>query len=140
MSVVTIPDRGEKKTSTQLSSLSFNDFVRLSSDAPRQEIRTWIWPVDEGKSWTYEVPSVAGKQVWEARVKGWEEIRIPAGTFKALKVERELISAPDMRVNRRDVVWYSPDAKVNVKVQIHVSYGTVLTSNFTRELLSYRVQ
>ena len=50
MSVVTIPDRGEKKTSTQLSSLNFNDFVQLSPDAPRQEIRTWIWPVDEGKS------------------------------------------------------------------------------------------
>jgi hypothetical protein len=139
MSVVTTSARGEKKASTELSSLDFNDFSQLP-DAPRQEIRTWIWPVDEGKSWTYEVPGVAGKQVWEVRVKGWEEIQVPAGTFKAVKVERELISAPNMRGNRKVVVWYSPDAKVNVKFQVHASNGTVVTSNSIRELLSYRVQ
>ncbi len=140
LSVVTIPDRGEKKTSTELSSLNFNGFIRPSPDAPRQEINTWIWPVDEGKSWTYEVPVAAGKQVWEVLVKGWEEIQVPAGTFKALKVQREMISAPDARTKRTTIVWYSPAAKVNVRVEIYASSGNTVISNFTRELVSYRVQ
>ena len=86
------------------------------------------------------MPSASGKQVWEARVKGWEEIQVAAGTFKALKVERELVSAPNMLGSRKVVVWYSPDAKVNVKFQVRASSRSVVTANSSRELLSYHVQ
>ena len=140
MSVVAIPDRGEKKTSTELLSLDLDDFIQLSPDAPRQESKTWIWPVDESQSWTYEVPVPGGKQVWQARVKSWEEIQVAAGTFKALKVERELISAPGIQTIMKAVSWYSPAAKMSVRWETRGSSGMFIIRNVSRELLSYRVQ
>jgi len=141
LSVVMTSDRGERKTSTQLSSLDFNDFAQPNPNVPRQEVKTWIWPVEVGRTWKYEVPVASGTQVWVARVKAWEDLDVPAGKFRAVRVERELIANPNPLVGRVVTVWYSPEAKANVKIQIHGTYeGSHTTTNYTRELESYNVQ
>jgi len=84
----------------------------------------------------------------EGRVIGWDSVSVPAGSFKALRVElnsnrtASASSAAQTAPARiRYVVWYSPDAKRTVK---HVR--TVLTMDGTKvaedtyELVKYAVQ
>ena len=84
----------------------------------------------------------------QGRAIGWESVSVPAGTFKALRVElnssrnASANSAAQLAPARiRYVIWYAPDAKRTVK---HVR--TVLTTDGTRlaedtyELVKYVVQ
>jgi hypothetical protein len=84
----------------------------------------------------------------QGRVIGWESVSVPAGTFKALRVELNSnrnasanSAAQSAPARIRYVIWYSPDAKRTVK---HVR--TVLTTDGTRlaedtyELVKYVVQ
>jgi len=129
---------GEKTSGIQLSSLDFNDFVQLAPESPRQEVRAWQWPVDVGGTWRYEEPRRNETLVWEARVKGWEVVEVPAGKFRALKVERELITASGS-IGRSVTVWYSPEVKANVKLESRGAVRSYTRINLTRELLSYSV-
>lgn len=140
LSTLSTSERGEQTTGRQVSSLDFNDFAKPSPDVPRQEIRTWIWPTEVGRTWKYEVPTSSSTQIWEARVVGWEEVEVPAGRFKALKVEREMTSGMSGGTGRRTTVWFSPEAKANVKVQTYVTSRSSTVTNYTRELISYKVQ
>jgi hypothetical protein len=139
LAVESISESGEKTFSTEQSSLDFNDYVKLSSDQPRQEIRTWKWPVDVGDTWKYEYPVKAGAQVWEARVVGWEEVEVPAGRFRALKVEREMLSDPGGGKARTAIVWFSPEAKVIVKRVDRANSRNYQYINSERVLMSYKV-
>jgi len=94
-----------------------------------------------GQTWKYEVPVAFGTQVLVARVKAWEDVEVPAGKFKALRIERELIANPNPIVGRVVTVWYSPEVKANVRMYIHGTYeGSATIVNYTRELQSYKVQ
>jgi hypothetical protein len=78
---------------------------------------------------------------------GWDSVSVPAGTFKALRVE--LNSARQARTGTaipepqrvQYLIWYAPEAKRTIK---HV--GTVWAANgarldqLTYELVKYRVQ
>lgn len=133
-------EKGETTTGSSMSSLDFNDFATGRAGAPRKEIRAWTWPAVVGGKWTYEVPVGAGEQVWEARVLGWEEVEVPAGKFKALKVEREMISTPNAEGQGRvDTIWFAPEVKANVKVRRESRYRSFVTLNYTRELVSYEL-
>jgi hypothetical protein len=140
MATDSIAESGEKSSYKELSSLDFNDFVQLDSDQPRQEIRTWKWPVDVGDTWKYEYPVKAGVQVWEARVAGWEEVEVPAGKFRALKVEREMLSDPGGGKARTAIVWFSPEAKVIVKRVDRANSRSYQYVNSERVLMSYKVR
>lgn len=84
----------------------------------------------------------------QGRVIGWETVSVPAGSFKALRVEltsnrnaSASSSAQGAPANIRYVIWYGPEAKRTVK---HVR--TVLTTDGTKlaedtyELVKYVVQ
>lgn len=130
---------GEKAVGTMLSSMDFNDYADPAADPPRQEIKAWIWPVVIGSSWKYEIPGTNGATVYEAHAVDWEEIEVPAGKFRALKVERTRVSTPGSNAYRRVTVWFSPEAKVNVRVHTYVVSGTLVSANDTRDLVSYEV-
>jgi len=139
MATESIAESGEKTSYQEISSLDFNDYVQLSPDQPRQEVKAWKWPVDVGQSWKYELPVKAGIQVWEARAEGWEEVDVPAGKFRALKVVRELISDPGGGKARTATVWFAPEAKVIVKRQDRGNARSYTYIDSERVLLNYKV-
>jgi hypothetical protein len=89
------------------------------------------FPLSVGSEWKYlyEVKSDFGPVRYEmtARVVGWEEITVPAGTYRALRIEHRgtwsrerdfareggggAISAP-----QENTYWYAPAAKAMVKI------------------------
>jgi hypothetical protein len=84
----------------------------------------------------------------QGRVIGWDSVSVPAGTFKALRVELNSNRNPSASSAAQGtpariqyVLWYAPDAKRTVK---HVR--TVLTQDGTKlaedtyELVKYAVQ
>jgi hypothetical protein len=81
------------------------------------------------------------------RVVGWDSVSVPAGTFKALRVELE--SSRQAKTNTaipeprrvRFVIWYAPDAKRTVKhVRTVWSPSGAKLDEDTYELVKYRVQ
>ena len=81
-----------------------------------------------GQRWSQETlrsdPSVGGTRAMrvEGRVIGWEKVRVPAGEFDALRIERTLYLGDAGRyrtqTRRYETEWYSPAVKGPVKLQV----------------------
>jgi len=70
-------------------------------------------------------------------VVGWETIEVPAGKFRAIKLELESIVQPSdgLRAYQRQVTfWYVPDVRRWVKFQ-----GSTPKNRFSEELLTYKL-
>lgn len=95
----------------------------------------WQWPLQVGKSWSATITWVdSGDQeqrfvltgVWT--VEAYEEVKTPAGTFKAFKVSRREIES-----GASQEFWYSSAVKGWVKVR-----GTdTATGSYEEELTGY---
>ena len=104
--------------------------VRLA--APPED---WQWPIQAGKQWSATVTwTDSGEQtrtfvltgVWLVEV--YEEVKTPAGTFKAFKVSRREIES-----GASQDFWYSPQVKGWVKLR-----GTnTADGNYEEELTAY---
>lgn len=77
------------------------------------------FPLTPGKSWSFDYAvRGSGKDVkvtQTAVVRGWEEVRVPAGTFRALRVEHEgrytaSESGFSWSGRIREIYWYAPAA------------------------------
>jgi hypothetical protein len=83
----------------------------------------------------------------QGRVRGWDSVSVPAGSFKALRVE--LNSSRPARANSamqepqrvQYVIWYAADAKRTIKHvrTVYTADGSKLDEQ-TYELVKYRVQ
>lgn len=75
----------------------------------------WQWPLEVGKTWTTSYTLLSGGRSVTASgtwaVTGEEEIAVPAGKFKALRIER----APGNNSNHVVKRWYAPDIGLVVK-------------------------
>lgn len=75
-----------------------------------QEYSTPMWdlklPHREGNRWSEEWP-VASER-WYLETAGWEEVKVPAGTFRAMRVERtEITELPEVPPGQT-TYWYAP--------------------------------
>jgi hypothetical protein len=82
-----------------------------------------------------------GKRVDEivSTVKGWEDIVVPAGKFRALRIEREEkigVGSHDPRKNAA-VYWYVPELRWHAQVEI---FDPAKNLRVTRKLQSYKVR
>jgi hypothetical protein len=99
----------------------------------------WQWPIQVGKQWsaivawidrtdtqqqTYTLTSV-----WT--VEAYEEVKTPAGTFKAFKVTRREIES-----GASQELWYSPE----VKSWIRIRGANTADGNYEEELTSFTVR
>ena len=84
----------------------------------------------------------------QGRVIGWESVSVPAGSFKALRVEVDSTrnasansAAQAAPAHIRYVIWYSPDAKRTIK-HVRTAFRTDGTrvAEDTYELVKYAVQ
>jgi hypothetical protein len=113
-----------------LARTSGDKTVRLA--APPED---WQWPLQVGRSWSASVTWVDGPAqdqrfiltgVWT--VETYEEIKTPAGTFKAFKVSRREIES-----GAYQEFWYSAKVKGWVKVRgVDTAAGT-----YEEELTAY---
>lgn len=106
-----------------------------------------------GTTWKrYAMPTTdSGLGNWtsQGRVADWGSVSVPAGTFRALRIEisatRTSTGPASMRatepVRLLHVIWYAPDVKRTVKAvrTVHSVTQTRLDED-TWELVKYRVQ
>jgi hypothetical protein len=95
---------------------------------------------------------LAESHTGRARVIGWEYIRVPAGNFRALKVEVDetfFILGWSARggLSAKTVIWYSPDVKRWVKSTYEdfgagtlIGTGGMRLNAWTLELINYSVR
>jgi hypothetical protein len=143
------------RTPGELTSGVLNDRARGTMDPAFQLMP---FPLAEGKSWSQKVirtdPVTNEKRemLVRGRVLGWETIKVPAGEFKAMKVERtmHLGDYDSFRgiTQRTETEWYAPDVRGAAKVVVFEEfcerrYGCAMGSfmpgvRATYELTSYR--
>jgi hypothetical protein len=94
------------------------------------------WPLSAGKAWegiyVHDRPleRQSYSQLSRSRVIGEETVRVPAGVFRAFKIERRSVWNDSIL----DVRWYSPDIKNYVRMEDPITGGTRI-----RELTSYKL-
>ena len=89
--------------------------------------RIMKFPLRVGDAYTVEFEyrntlngAMAGKQKYEMKVVGWEDVIVPAGRFRALKIEG---SGPGERYDRqvrysaKITYWYAPEVNQKIKYE-----------------------
>ena len=83
------------------------------------------WPLEIGKwgqsevSWSY--PQGPKQRAWITwQIDAYEDVQVPAGTFKAFRIVHNLRAGVDLRAgggmwNRDFYLWYSPEARQLIK-------------------------
>jgi hypothetical protein len=90
------------------------------------------FPLEPGQRWSQTVQrldpatgELRNVRV-DGRVIGWETVRVPAGEFKALRVERRMwLGDWDMfrgETWRAETEWYVPEVKAPVKLTVFEEY------------------
>jgi hypothetical protein len=132
---------GETRKNNYRISRDLNTYARQNPASPQYEARWLQWPLESGRSWRFERPIAAGMQVWEAKVQGWEDIEVPAGKFRTMRVDVHLISNPNPLLTWQVSIWYSPEAKWFVKkTEFGVMEASVPIRRDTYELTSYQLR
>jgi hypothetical protein len=98
--------------------------------APALEVMPF--PLEPGKRWTQTVqrrdPASGEMRTvrLEGRVVGWETVRVPAGEFRAIKVERRMWLGDWDQFRgetwRAETEWYVPEVRGPVKVAVFEEY------------------
>jgi hypothetical protein len=102
-----------------------------------QEYKWLQWPLEPGRSYQFESSFQNQPLDWKGKVAGWEEVEVPAGKFKALRLEYE--RSGSNRNAATESVWYAPDAKLVVK-RVQTRPGTQRSKDITTtELMSYKI-
>jgi hypothetical protein len=95
-----------------------------------------IW--NETYTWrTLETAPITGTSNLTGKVIGWEEVAVPAGKFRTLKVEvaRRSFGKGGMHDEMNMTYWYAPEVRRFVKLDYYSNWeGTVQT-----ELVSYKL-
>jgi hypothetical protein len=89
----------------------------------------FAFPLKIGKTWEYSFTTQLGPNQLTrnltAKVEGWEEIQVPAGKFKTLKIVRSgtlVVSTPDGKshpISLSQIAWYAPNVRRYVKFEEH---------------------
>ena len=85
-----------------------------------------------------------GDAIWKAKVRGWETVTVPAGTFRAIRIELDnscYYDSVDSGVcGQSDVVWYSPLVKGHVRLERRSWKGPYIGNNVLEELVAYSIR
>jgi len=136
---------GKPTQALQYWSMATNFVNRGGEGGKLQEFLWYAWPLVEGKTWEtrWFYPTV-GDAPWTARVRGWENITVPAGTFRALRIELEnscYYNAVDAGMcSQTDVVWYSPLVKRHIRLERRAFKGPYVGRDIEEVLISYGTQ
>lgn len=106
----------------------------------RPAYQAFAFPLEPGKRWRQRLTATDpadGRQfaVWiDGAVHGWERIKVPAGEFDTLKVERRVYFeyweyAVRGRSQIHEVEWYAPQARQSAKREMRSRYWRLIATN-----------
>lgn len=149
------PGAADMRRVINTRALRFLEYPISSSNA-LLELAPYLLAASDGKA-PADVPSPTGYPVgggglpgWKAtaQVKDWTQVTVPAGTFRALRVEvsGRRIGGYTTRTSAagrfKMTLWYSPDVKRIVRIEHRVwsadAFASTQTGEDVVELLSYR--
>ncbi|MDT9000714.1 hypothetical protein RQP53_15670 [Paucibacter sp. APW11] len=119
--------------------------TQINGVAYSPPIKALDFPLAPGKSWSHENSSLSaacGKQTTKLKseVKGWEEVEVPAGRFKALRIDSKGYwrnGCGNDQLSYR--FWYAPAVKSIVKNESIIYAGGRMFSGTLSELKSYKL-
>ena len=133
---------------TAAMSLDLNPFSEGMTAAGRASgaLPYFAFPLTPGKTYdgslTYPSPfgNVAIKVDMNTRVLDWEEVSVPAGKFRALKIEAngKSVGGP-INGTRKVTLWYAPEVANYVRMEFEMSYSPI-SGKSVQELVSYSVK
>jgi hypothetical protein len=102
------------------------------------------FPLFVGKKWDRMITGetdrhIAWNYLMSYRVVSFEAVKVPAGTFKAFKIEQ---TQKDLGSGGEAIsyYWFSPEAKNIIRYRFGTSYGAWHINSKDYELISYRVR
>lgn len=111
----------------ELFDTTFHSFADASFSGQYQPLS---FPLSNGKTWhfKYSIPSKQLSVTQTATVEGWETVKVPAGTFGAMRVNHEgnySARTNDWSWTGRisETYWYSPEAQRIVKREYQDTNG-----------------
>jgi uncharacterized caspase-like protein len=110
----------------------------------------YSFPLEPGKTWQAKFKNTRSDgRVFDndrtVTVEGWEEVTVPAGTFRALKVSsltyyRRVDGAGSGGGRVVFNYWYVPEVKRPVRIEdVNIGNNGVVIQDFTSELVSYKL-
>jgi len=140
-----LDSHGKSSDATTYWSMATNWINWRGEGGKRQEFVWYRWPLEEGQTWEYLwVQPGMGETAWKAKVRGWETITVPAGTFRAIRIDVEnscYYQGVDGGVCRQeDIVWYSPVVRAKVRLERRTYSRAYQGSNIVEELVAYSVR
>jgi len=131
---------GNEVTSRSMETLGVletkkNGVINTRRNKPNQ---TLAWPLQSGKGWRniYSLENIETKQTHNIdrvmAVSGVEIVKVPAGTFKAIKIEAYDYQSGSLQL----VYWYSPEVRWFVRI---ISYDSVDTNTSDQQLVKFNV-
>jgi len=130
--------------------------VRRGATDFEPEIRRFSYPLEPGKSWSVRFSYIASELnrvevALNATVVGWEEVKVPAGTFRAMKLTYD--GHWDLSISYRSgggfgapggpvkqTAWYVPEVKRLVRLERKSWRGAKLGVDEVEELVAYHVE
>jgi hypothetical protein len=142
-----LEERGSRSTETTIRWTADGSIVSqqvrgqpiLRFQPPTQFVH---WPAEPGQRWSTAFDMVADDGRRLARVQSsstaisWESISVPAGTFRALRVEAEFTRSDTRRFSRL-VFWFAAEVKRRVKTEERIYDDGRLVSTQVIELVSF---
>lgn len=142
--IAVVTGRGGKPDIDTTWTADWNSVVATNGDTYAPDTATFRFPLRVGEAWpsVFELtrPNAYGfKMRFErtARATGWEDVQVPAGPFRALRVE---IDGPWKRLDvnasgrARSTLWYAPQVKRWVK---YVYEDAASGAHFGEELVRF---
>ena len=122
------------------------DGIERRFDPP---VPIFSFPLEPGKTWQGKYRNSRGDgRVFDndrsVTVEGWEEVTVPAGTFKALKVSsltyyRRVDGGGSGGGRIVFNYWYAPEVGRPVRIEdVNIGNNGVVQQDFTSELVSYK--
>ena len=104
----------------------------LPEEVKKGQLVSWGWPWQGGQG--------SRTKRWDARVAGWEQVRVPAGMFRALRLEADLLylEAGKVKARARETIWYASEVAQVVKIVRAGATPDEGLQHISAELLEYR--
>lgn len=137
---IRVANSGERGDGIQIYDREWNWLKRPATNLQAFEYtpayQAFAFPLAPGKRWRARLMATDpadGRRfpVWiDGTVLGWERVRVPAGEFDALKVERNVyfeyyVSAIRGRSEIREFEWYAPAVKQSVRREASSRYLSI---------------
>ena len=104
-----------------------------------KQSQTLAWPLESGKEWrnVYTLENLETKQTYKVDrvmvVSGVEEVKVTAGTFKAIKIEGYDYQTGSLQAE----YWFSPEVRWFVRT---INYGAAETNVREQQLVSAKTK